>query len=102
MDGETLATMGVLTNNGMTVANMGYDGYFKTTIIDLIEIFGELQTEIEFNLTLYNAIINIETGICTFTNIKTHLTQEVDLETQLQLEQEIKTRLVQAYQPPSL
>ena len=102
MDAETLATLGVLTNNGMTVANMGYDGYFKIPVNDLIEIISELQFEVNISLTLANFTIDIETGICTFTNIKTNLSEEIDLETQLQLEQEIKTRLVRAYLLPSL
>ena len=102
MDGESLMTLGVLSNNGMTVANLGYSGHYQTTIIDLLEIITELQTEQDFTVTLYNADINIETGICTFVNIKTNIQTGHDIETELQLEQNIKTRLVQAFQEQSL
>ena len=102
MDGESIMTMGVLSNNGMVVANLGHTATYRTFAVDLLEIISEFQLEHEFTVTLYSADINIETSICTFVDIKVTLQTEQNIETELQLEQNIKTRLVEAYREQSL
>jgi len=102
MDAESLVTMGILSNNGMVVANLGYSGGYQTIIHDLIELISPIQLETDILLTLYDAIINIETNLQTETDITTRLTQEVDLESPLQILTDILTRLVLEYSTPSL
>ena len=101
MSFEMIATLGRISDDAPTAATLGRTAKYRVNINDLIEIFTELQTEVEFNLTLYKAELNIETSICTFVDIKTHIKQEVDIETTLALEKNIRTRLVRAYQEPS-
>jgi len=102
MSFETIATLGRLSDDASNVATLGRIAKYLVTVNDIIEIYCALQTEIEFNLTLYRAEINIETGLCQFIDIKTNIKKEVDIETTLQLETEIKTRLIRAYREPSL
>lgn len=102
MSFEALSTWGRVRPDGSDIATWGRTAKYKVPINDLMEIIAELQTEINFTVSIYDATINIETGICEFRDIKTTIAQEQDLESKLQKELDIKTRLVKAFQTPSL
>lgn len=94
MSFESINTLGRIYPDAANVMARGRLWYFIREPRDILNLVSQITTEYNFSVELYNALINIETGITMFQDLRVTIQDEIDFDTKLTEEIRIRSKLI--------